>query len=56
MKKIPKSFQKNLVPLDNFLKDNMNMCEGFLSFSNNKISLKFDNPLEEYMLNVKKVD
>ena len=56
MKKIPKNVQKNLMPLDVFLKNNMNMCECFLSFPNFKINLKLDNPLEEYMYNVKKVD
>ena len=56
MKKIPKNVQKNLVSLDIFLEDNMNMCKCFFHFSKNKVNLKLDNPLEDYMLNVKKVD
>ena len=56
MKKIPKNVQKNLVSLDIFLEDNMNMCKCFFHFSKNKVNLRLDNPLEDYMLNVKKVD
>lgn len=56
MQKIPKNLQNNLVPLDDFLRDNMNMCETFFHFLNNTTNLKLDNPLEENMLGVKKVD
>lgn len=56
MRKIHKNLQNNLVPLDVFLRDNMNMCETFFHFLGNRTNLKLDNPLEENMLGVKKVD
>ena len=56
MQKIPKNLQNNLVPLDDFLRDNMNVCETFFHFLGNRTNLKLDNPLEENMLGVKKVD
>ena len=56
MQKIPKSLQNKLVPLDVFLRDNMNMCETFFHLLSNTTNLKLDNPLEDNMLGVKKVD
>ena len=56
MRKIHKNLQNNLVPLDVFLRDNMNMCKTFFHFLGNRTNLKLDNPLEENMLGVKKVD
>ena len=55
MRKTPKSVQKNLVPFDVFLRDNMNMCKCFFHFSNNKINLKLDNPFRRVLLNVKRL-
>lgn len=54
MQKIPKSLQNKLVPLDVFLRDNM--CETFFHLLSNTTNLKLDNPLEDNVLGVKKVD
>ena len=55
MRTIPKNMQQHLVPLDDFLKNEMSFSEPFLVLSNQKVNIKLDNPLEKYMCNVKKV-
>ena len=55
MRTILKNMQQHLVPLDDFLKNEMSFSEPFLVLSNQKVNIKLDNPLEKYMCNVKKV-
>ena len=56
MRTIPKNMQPHLVPLDDFLKNEVSFCEPFFVFSNQKVNIKLDDPFEKYMCNVKKVD
>ena len=56
MRTIPKNMQPHLVPLDDFLKNEVSFCEPFFVFSNQKVNIKLDDPFEKYKCNVKKVD
>ena len=55
MKKIPENIQKKLVPLNVFLKNELWPCESFFIFSNNKVSIRIDSPLDKCMVGKKKL-
>ena len=56
MKNIPANISQHLVPLNNYLKNELTKCEQFFYFFNQKVNIKLDNPLEKYMNNIRKVD
>lgn len=57
VKKVPLSFQENLVPINEYFENIVN-CEPFFYYSptGKEVDISLDNPSEEYMQYIRKVD
>ena len=53
LKSIPENFQQHLVSLDRYLEEEITFCKIFFYFSNKKVNILLDNPLETYMEDAK---